>query len=633
MIKSLRLLAVLLFGFFVLSVQAQLPINIESLTDQQLIQLIGQYQLAGLSEAELEMKARDKGLSSDQILILKKRIALLDIPSSGGSSSGNGLMGSGKEISSERNKTFIKRPHRRDSVGGLQVYGADIFDNEDLTFEPNISIATPSNYIIGVNDQLVIDIFGVSDNTKKLKVTPEGYIRFPSYGPIKVAGLTFEAAEKKIRSSLVKIYPGLATGKVSVQVSLGQLRSIHVTLLGEVSRPGNYTLSSLSTLMNALYASGGPNDIGSFRDIQLVRGGKLFSRFDLYSLLLKDEMVDNILLQDNDVIRIMPYKKRVALRGALKKPAIFDVKDGESAADLIQYAGGFADIAYKERVRINRFGPIHKEIITVPVSGLAAFSLVSGDTLSVDSLSFLYANRVQVSGAVYHAGTYGLQQVSDLKELVKLVQPREDAYLDRAIIRRLGPDFTPSFINFNVTDVQKGNYNLPLQREDSIHFFRAVDLREKYTVTINGEVNKPGNYSYFEKMSVQDLVLLASGYKEGAALQKIEVSRRINTNQAAADTLVYSVIKEISLNDKNDLQFTLQPFDIVSIRRTPAYKEQISVQVEGEVLYPGIYTLSANNERLSDIVARAGGLKSSAFVEGAVLIRNTYMGITASDAA
>ncbi|MDB5211783.1 MAG: capsule biosynthesis protein [Sediminibacterium sp.] len=630
-----RVVKIFLFVWLACSqvtVHAQLPISIESLSDEQLMQLISKYKLNGLSETEMEMKAKEFGLGSDQILLLKKRMSLLEVGSEPGAESS---YNSKTDSYVRRNKTYTRGPSlkTRDSLGILHVFGSEIFDNENLSFEPNLSIATPPDYIVGVNDQLVIDVFGISDNTKKLKVTPEGYIRFPLYGPIRVAGLTMEAAEKKIRSALVKIYPGLATGKVSLQVSLGQIRSIHVTLLGEVTRPGTYTLSSLSTLMNALYASGGPNDIGSFRNIQLIRDGKMYTQFDLYNLLLKEDLGDNILLHDDDVIRIVPYKKRVALKGAVKKPAIFDVKDGESAADLLQYAGGFADIAYKERVRINRFGPIHKEILTVPTSGLAGFALVSGDTLSVDSLSFLSANRVQVSGAVYHPGNYGLQQVKDLQELVKLAQPREDAYLDRAIVRRLGPDFTPSFVNFNVTDVQNGNYNLLLQREDSVHFFRAVDLREKYTVTINGEVNKPGTYTYFEKMSVQDLVLLASGYREGAALQKIEVSRRINNNQAATDTLLFSVIKEISLDDKKDLQFTLQPFDIVSIRRTPAYKEQISVRVEGEVLYPGIYTLSANNVRLSDIVARAGGLKSSAFVEGAALVRNTYVGITASDAA
>ncbi len=608
-----------------------LPINIENLSDEQLIQLATRYNLIGLSEAELEAKAKEAGLGSDQILLLKKRIALLDPAVSGGQ-----IAYSNKTDSYVlRNKILTRGPSIRskDSTGVLSVFGAEIFDNTDLSFEPNLSIATPSQYIIGVNDQLVIDVYGVSDVTKKLKVTTEGDIRFPNLGPIKVAGLSVEDARTKIKKALTKIYPGIATGAVAVQVSVGQIRSIQVTLLGEVRRPGTYTISALATLMNALYASGGPNDIGSFREIELLRGGKVVTVFDLYDFLLKGDLSKNRLLQDDDVIRVGTYITRVTMKGALKKPAIFDLKPGETAADLVQYAGGFADVALKERVRVARFGGMQREILTVPVTALKQFKLVSGDTLTVDSLSSFYANRIWVTGAIYHQGVYGLQQVKKLDELIKLARLREDAYLERGILRRLKPDLTPSLVHFNVNDVVKGSFNLDLQREDSVHIFRAADLRERYTVNINGEINKPGIYEYFENMRVQDLVLLANGYREGAAKQKIEVSRRLSATGMGSDTVSYAVIKEISLDKTEDLQFELKPFDIVAIRRLPVYKEQITVSIEGEVFYPGTYTLSSKNERLSDIITRSGGLKTSAFAEGAVLIRNTYVGVTSSDAA
>lgn len=607
-----------------------LPVNIESLSDEQLMQLVSRYQLSGLSEAELDSKAREAGLSSDQILVLKKRLALLDV--SGASS--NTAYSNKTDTYVLRNKVPIKGPSIRakDSTGQvLYVFGSEIFDNLDLSFEPNLNIPTPAQYVIGVNDQLVIDVFGVSDVTKKLKVTAEGDIRFPNLGPIKVAGLTVEEAQLRIKKALTRIYPGIATGAISVQVSIGQIRSIQVTLIGEVYRPGTFTISSLATLMNALYASGGPNDIGSFRKIELLRGGKVVTTFDLYDFLLKGDVSGNKLLQDGDVIRVGAYDTRVAMKGALKKPAIFDVKAGETAVDLLQYAGGFADVAFKERVRVSRLGTTQREIFTVPVKDLAQFKFQSGDTLTVDSLPTLYTNRIWVAGAVKYAGAYGLQQTKDLKGLVAMAEPREDAYLERGIIRRLKTDLTPSLIPFHLGDVVKGNFNLPLQREDSIHIFSTADLRERYTVNINGEVNKPGTYDYFEHMRVQDLVLLAQGYREGAAKQKIEVSRRLSG--ANSDTISYAVIKEISLDNAADLQYELKPFDIVSIRRSPVYKEQITVNIEGEVLYPGTYTLSARNERLSDIIARSGGLKSSAFAEGAVLIRNTYSGVTSSDAA
>lgn len=626
-IRSLLVL-VLMLGGAASWVGAQgLPVNIESLSDEQLIQLATKYNLMGLSESELEAKAKEAGLGSDQILLLKKRIALLDPSVAGGQ-----LSYSNKTDSYVlRNKVLTKGPpiRSKDSSGVLQVFGAEIFDNLDLSFEPNLSIATPSQYIIGVNDQLVIDVYGVSDVTKKLKVTTEGDIRFPNLGPIKVAGLSVDDARAKIKKALTRIYPGIATGAVAVQVSVGQIRSIQITLLGEVRRPGTYTISALATLMNALYASGGPNEIGSFRTIELLRGGKVVSSFDLYDFLLKGDLSKNRLLQDDDVIRVGTYTKRVALKGALKKPAIFDMKVGETAADLVQYAGGFADLAFKDRVRVTRLGSSGREVLTVPSSGLSTFQLQSGDTLMVDSLPSLYANRVWVSGAVYHSGAYGLAQTQDLKTLLQLAGLREDAYQERGLLRRLKTDLTPSMVSFSVQEVLKGSLNLNLQREDSIHIFRATDLRERYTVEIDGEVNQPGRYDYFENMRVQDLVLLANGYREGAARQKIEISRRLS---AGGDTISYAVIKDISLDNPQDLLFELKPFDMVSVRRLPVYKEQIKVSIEGEVLYPGTYTLSGKNERLSDIINRAGGLKSSAFAEGAVLIRNTYVGMTSSDA-
>lgn len=609
------------------------PINIENLTDQQLIILMSQYQLYGLSELELDMKAREKGLTADQITQLKKRIALLD-PS---------LI---KEINTPtkntpdpyepRVKTSTKYPSSKnnDSSKTLKVFGAAIFENENLSFEPNLSIATPQGYIIGVGDQIVVDVYGVSDLTKRLKVTPEGDIRFPNLGPVKISGLTIEDARIKLTRALAKIYPGIANGSVAVQISVGQIRSIRVTLIGEIKRPGNYDISALSTLMNALYASGGPNDIGSFRNIELVRNGKSIALFDLYDFLLKSDLTKNLLLQDGDVVRVNAYTTRVTLKGAVKKPAIFDVKDNETAADIIRYAGGFADMGYKEIIRVYRMGARNKEIISVKNYQLAGFKLVSGDTLLVDALANMFANRVIIAGAVYYPGAYGINEMPSLKDILSAAKPKEDAYTNRALLRRLKPDFLPEFINFNIDEVLNGKADFKLIREDSIHIYRINELREKYLITINGEVNRPGTFEFAENMSVQDIVLMANGYKEGASLQRIEVSRRLPNSSASKDSAVYSVIKEIDLSTPNstDLNFKLNPFDIISVRRSPVYKDQISVTVEGEVVYPGNYTLVGNAERVSDLVKRAGGLKLNGFAGGAVLIRKTYRDISESDA-
>ena len=603
-----------LVGYSATQGHAQLPptINIETLTDQQLLILMNQYQLIGLSETDLEMKAREKGLTAEQINQFKKRMALIDPSTVKDLNAPQKTQNDPYELR-EKIDTKSRNIKIADTSKVLKPFGASIFENTNLSFEPNINIATPQNYIIGVNDQLVIDVYGVSDITKRLLVTPEGDIRFPNLGPVKVAGLTIEEATVALKKALTKIYPGISNGKVSVQVSVGKIRTIRVTLIGEINRPGNYDISSLSTLMNALYVSGGPNDIGSFRNIELVRNGKNISTFDLYDFLLKSDLSKNLLLQDGDVIRVNPYSTRVTVKGAVKKPALFDVKNNETAADMIRYAGGFADKGYKEVIRVFRYGAMNREVISVKAAQLSSFKLNAGDTLVVDALADMFTNRVTINGAVYYGGAYGMNEIPTLKDLLLAAKPREDAFLDRAIIRRLKPDFTAELINFNISQV-----------------------REKYYITINGEVNKPGVYEYAEGITVQDLILISSGYKEGASLQKIEISRRLQPAGAQKDSAVYSIIKEIDLSAQNktneDVNFKLSPFDIVSIRRSPIYKEQITVSIEGEVVYPGKYTLAGNQERISDLLTRAGGLKQKGFAAGAVLIRKTYRDLSESDA-
>ncbi|MCC6187008.1 MAG: SLBB domain-containing protein, partial [Chitinophagaceae bacterium] len=312
----------------------------------------------------------------------------------------------------------------------------------------------------------------------------------------------------------------------------------------------------------------------------------------------------------------------------------FDVKDNETAADIIQYAGGFADHALKEWIRVYRMGQRTKEIVSVPYSQLNQFKLNSGDPLVIDSLANTYANRVMIGGAVYYGGAYSIAQIPTLKALLEIAKPREDVFVERGIIKRLKKDFTPEIISFNVNDIVAGKNNIDLQREDSVQLFRINELREKFYVTINGEVNKPGIIAFAENTRVQDLVLMAGGYRDGASLQRIEVSRRIRQQGASKDSALYSVIKTIDLSSANnqDLDFVLQPFDMVSVRKSPLYKEQINVGIEGEIVFPGNYTLSGNTERISDLVKRAGGLKQNGFAGGALLIRKTYRDISETDA-
>ena len=374
----------------------ELPIDIANISDQQLIQLINKYQLNGLSEAQLEAAAKQKGLSPDQIMLLKRRMAEVDplsnksIPSIKSKTT--------DENSTDRNKIEITPPAATIKpivlIPKLKVFGSELFENTGLSFEPNINIATPKNYIIGVGDEIIVDIYGLSESTKKLKVSTEGFIRFPNLGPIKVAGLTIEDAQVKIKNEASKVYTTIVGGDTKVSISLGQMRSIRVTLIGEVNKPGSYSVSALSTIMNALYASGGPNAIGSFRKIELVRSGKPIVQFDLYDFLLKGDLIKNKLLQDEDVIRVGAYESRVAVTGSSKKQALFDIKKGETALDLLTFAGGFADEGYKEMIRIKRLGTKGKEVVTVKAENLKNFNLMSGDTLVVDALATNYDNIV-----------------------------------------------------------------------------------------------------------------------------------------------------------------------------------------------------------------------------------------------
>jgi protein involved in polysaccharide export with SLBB domain len=609
--------------------------KIEALSDQQIVSLLKQYNLQGLSATELEVKARQKGLSDDQIILLQKRLEKIDPIL---------LQDTGNDIESEVNSKDPYQTRKRISTLGpkklkqdsvLHVFGSELFDQYGLDFEGNLSMSTPSNYVLGVNDELIVDVYGLSENTRKLRVSPEGNIRISNLGPVKVAGLTIEEAAKKIKSALSVIYPTIRSGQTNVAVSLGQIRSIRITLVGEVKKPGSYSLPSVATIMHAMYASGGPNDIGSYRDIQLVRNGKQLVVFDLYDFLLKGDLSNNVLLHDDDVIRVPAYSKRVAVKGAVKKPAIFDVKQMDNAALVLGYAGGVSDYAFKDLVRVKRLGNQSREVQSVKTSELDKFSLLSGDTLVVDSLALRVENRVQIGGAVYYPGEYALSSFNSLNQLVKYAQPKENAFLDRGIIRRLNNDLSPSFIPFNVKEVVEGKFNLPLLKEDSVYLFEKDLVREKYFVTIEGEVNKPSSFNYADGMRVQDLILMAKGLRDGATLQRIEVSRRIRQQNTISDTSLYSVIYTVDVDPKNfqlsNLDLSLQPYDIVYIRKAPIYKEQTNVIIEGEVMFPGKYTLQSSNEHLSELIRRAGGLKQTAFPAGATLVRKTFQGTTTSD--
>jgi len=608
---------------------AQLPTNSIPFTDQQLLQLFGVGTEKMVKPSQFEARATELGFTPAQLPELKKRLEQLRAGAAGIMNK-EGLTHS-DVYDTRRLSTGTNRSYRNwypDSASTqLSIFGSDIFENEDLSFTPDLTIATPQNYILGAGDQLIVDVFGVSDLTQKLRVSPEGYIRYPNYGPIKVGGLSIETATAAIKTALSKIYPGIRSGAVQVQVSLGQIRSIRVTLIGEVKRPGTVTVSSLSTLLNALYLSGGPTEIGSLRSIQLVRNGKQLVDFDLYDFLFRGDLSKNLLLQDGDVIRLATCNTRVALKGAFNKPALYEATSSETAKDLVAYAGGISPMAVKDMISVIRMGTSRREALSISLDQLATFKLSPGDTLLADSINKKFNNRVLVTGEVERPGLYGAKETGKLSQLLALVSPTEEAYLDRALIRRMTDRQEPSLLSFSINEVRSGKFDLQLQSEDFIHIFNKRDIREPLTVTINGEVNKPGKFDFFTGMSAMDLVLMAGGFSEGASLSQIEISRRLRSATANGDTSVYAVIKTLNLDQNKqsaEIDDELQAFDIVSVRRAPGYKSQLRVSLEGEVLFPGTYTLSGKQERLSDLIKRAGGLRDQAFTQGATLLRTTY---------
>lgn len=607
---------------------AQLPnipqisnINIDALSDQQFQAYVQQAQLSGLSEAELEAKARERGLSAIQIAQIKARMATLAPNSSGEKKNINSTYESRKPIN-------IRNEFKKEEKEGLKIFGSEFFSNANLTFEPNMRIATPSNYVLGVDDELSIDIFGFSEKTSKYKINTEGQIRVPNIGPVTIAGLTIEEARTKLKSVMAKTYPGLNSGNTSLQVSLGQIRSIRVTLIGEVSQPGTYEMSSLSTLANALYASGGPSNNGSFRKIDLIRNGKRLVTFDLYDFLLNGDLTKNVLLKDDDIIKIHPYAVRLALTGAVKRPAIYESEPGENLGTVIEkYASGFADSANRNKITIQRFGELGKSILNVDSKSINTFSLKSSDSVVVGAIPRRFENRVVIAGAVYYPNSYSSTAYPTIGDLLKAAQLKENAFSTRALLFRTNEskDTTITAVNLN----SSSDLSLGLRNDDSLHIYSKLSLKEPSYVIITGEVNRPDSFSYAAGLRLEDLILLAGGLKDRASLKEVEVLRRIRKDATLSDTTVYNTILRFNLQDslaltKDQAVIELEPYDVVNVKNLPRNQAAGSVIINGEVLFPGTYLLNTKKDRVSDLFARAGGILNTGSLASGYFLRNTY---------
>lgn len=661
MLKKILLLQLLLMaiGYCVnaqvsnMSRDQMKQVNVDNLSDDQIRQLVGEMKKNNVSYSQIDQYAQQRGIPDAQVVKLKARIQQLGLDKELGTSSryNNGQDTSGRRYNyddaaeedtiyywNEKYKRIKDREAFEKELKRRKIFGTELFSNQNLTFEPNLRMATPPNYRIAAQDELIIDVYGYSEVQHTLKVSPEGYVRIPNLGPVFVNGLTMEEARARITKQLATIYGGIRSGNTSVQVSLGNIRSIRVMLIGEITRPGSYTLPSLASVANALYVSGGPNENGSFRSIQVIRNGQPVATFDLYDFLLHGDLTNNIVLQDQDIVKVNPYKMRVELSGEIKRPAIFEAKESETLQNIIEFAGGYTDNSFRDVIKAYRVNNKAREVVSVTADQVASFQLKSGDKFFVDSILSRYINRVTIAGAVFHPGDYALEEGMTVGDLIKKADGvKEVATLSRGIIRRLQADYTPAIINFNVQDAISGQQRLTLQREDSVMIFSKLNLREEYMVKIGGEINQPGYFSYGDSMHLEDLILLAGGLRDAASLKHVEISRRIRTNGVydSTDTRM-AITQQFDINadfESNPAAaaFVLQPFDEVVIRKSPAYNEQVNIQVDGEVVYPGQYAINTKRERISDVIRRAGGLRPEAYAEGAVLLRKTF--INKSDSA
>ena len=511
----------------------------------------------------------------------------------------------------------------KDKTGKRKIFGHDVFNNKNLTFESSMNLATPQSYVLGPGDAVNVDIWGASQESVTEVVTPDGTITIEGVGVIKLGGLSVSQAKAKLKRVLGPRYQGS-----NIELTLGQTRTITISVMGEVKVPGTYTMSAFSTVYNALYMAGGPNDIGTLRNVKVYRKGKLLSSVDVYDFLLNGKLSGDVRLQDNDVITVSPYEALVNITGKVKRPMFYEMKKTESAATLLRYAGGFTGDAYTKAIRVNRKAGAGYSVFSIGEFDMSSFKLMDEDSVSVDSTLNRYQNMVEIRGAVFRPGMYQVGgEINTVKALVEAAAGlTEGAISQHAVMHRIKADRTLEMMSLDLRGILEGSVpDVPLKNEDVIYVANRQERDEKKTVTINGEVQYPGVYRFADNETIEDLIIQAGGPTESASLVKVDVARRITNPNATeageniAQNFSFKLNPDFTIADQPD--FTLQPFDEVYVRRSPEYYEQQNITIEGEIQFQGIYALSSKNQRLSEIIKQAGGLTKRAYPEGTKLLR------------
>ena len=644
-LSFLRLTLLVFLSLVSLSTFAQKP-KIDDLTDDQIKEFLQKAQSSGMNEAQIEKAALMQGYSPADVAKMRDRLNKItnNNAKNNTNNSENGtrrttaVQAGNSKVDNNKGENLIdKTIESKDSlisdVLKPKVFGMTMFASGALSFEPDLRIATPKNYQLGPDDELNIDIFGNALDNYKVKVSTEGTIRILNLSPIYVNGLSIEAASERIVGRLRQLYQGINMpgSGVSAQITLGNIRSIKVTITGEVSKPGTYTVSSLATVFNALYAAGGPSENGSFRNIRVIRDNKVVKILDLYDFLLRADQKDNIRLQDQDVIRIAEYETRVEVSGEVKRPMIFEVEKAENLKDILRFAGGFTDRAYTYTIGLKRSTARELKLLNISQEQVATFIPQRGDKYTIGKILERFENRVTIRGSVFREGDFALESgINTVKELIKKAEGlKEDAFMNRAIISRQKEDNDITVIAFDLGKLMRGEISdIPLQREDIITIRSIKSLREKRIISIEGEVNKPGKFDYVEGLTIADIIVLANGFTDGGSNSKIELARRVkqDTTDLGVEQNVkietFDIDKDLKIRVQ-DAKITLQPFDKIYVRKSSGYEVQKSVFIEGEIKYPGAYTIKDKVQKITDLIDLAGGIKKGAFPKGATFSRDS----------
>ena len=614
------LLTALLFLFITGTLFAQM-------SDQQVIDELRRYQNSGLSQEQIATEMVRKGVSPTQLQRLRSQYNVTEGAQESGRTDMQNQLG---QFRNDMDISEIPVIPQDATPQEDKVYGETLFQRENLTFAPNMNMPTPANYVLGAGDEIIIDVWGDSELNVQYKIAPDGHITVPGLGRIQLSGMNVDQAESRIRTQFSTIYSDLDSSQphTFLAISVGNVRTIKVNVMGEVRSPGTYTLSSFASAFHALYTAGGTTNIGSLRNIRIFRSGRQMADIDLYEYLIKGNNMEDITLQDGDIVMVEPHGILAQAKGEVRRPMWYEIKPHETLQDLIRYAGGFSENAFKGTITLQRSGDAEREVYTLSEAEYPVFQLHDGDKIQVDSILSRFTNMVEISGSVYRPGKYALSdRISTVRDLIEIAQGTTgDAYLQRALLYRENDDLTRSMRSFNLDALLSNQISdVELKRNDLIHIPSILALDDNLTVFIGGEVHNPATYPYAENMHVEDIILRAGGLTEAASTARIDVYRRIKNPSGTTITENTSTVHTFSLLDgeivSNNPDFVLEPFDQIIIRRSPGYEEQQLVTIEGEVLFKGSYSKITKDERLSSLINRSGGLTPYAYTKGARLSR------------